>query len=219
MLAILDAPQGGITPGDWLGAGVGLASLAVTGVLAFLVYQLQRRDRTFERAQERVRHDQETREREQRDELRVKEERERELRAIRRERHREDFQMASQALNAIAEILDVLEDGALNDELTHVESLRAAARNLESVNSRIESLAVLGTLASQATLLSILAVRMPRDDSFAQAAGEAAAGQGSTLHNLVRRMISLSMTQSRLGAQMAEKVKDCRRALAKEWGE
>ncbi|MGN9804356.1 hypothetical protein [Micromonospora sp. L32] len=191
----------------------------MTSVLAFLVYQLQRRDRTFELAQERVRQEQETRGREQRDEMRVKEERERELRGIRRERHREDFQMASQALNAIAEILDELEDGALNDELTHVESLRAAARNLESVNSRIESLAVLGTLASQAVLLAILATRMPRDDSFAQAAGEAAAGQGSALHNLVHRMINLSMTQSRLGAQMAEKVKECRRALAKEWGE
>ncbi|MEH1030039.1 hypothetical protein V6W11_20045 [Micromonospora profundi] len=88
----------GISPGDWLGAAIGLASLLATVALAVLIYRLQRRDTTNDAALAAQRAAEHQADEERKRIAKENEERERELRASRRERHREDYNLASEAL-------------------------------------------------------------------------------------------------------------------------
>jgi len=234
MLGAADLSSG-ITQGDWLGAGIGLASLGVTAVLAFLVYQLQRRDRTVEIAQQRLqaeadrkREKEEQQEQEEkrrredreREAVRARGERDRELRSIRRERHREDYMVATQAINLIDEIVDKLKIEVLAPNDSRIEQLKAAASRLNGISGRVEGLHRLGVLAAQAELIARLGQAMPADGQVGKDLNAAVSlNTGAPLNKTIRRMIIITQDQRDERTKILKEVRTCREALAREWGE
>jgi hypothetical protein len=136
---------GGLTPGDWLDASVGLVSLAISVVIAILVYRLQRRDsKVAEESVAKAEHERQHKVHLKEADAR-KEEREREQRAIRRERHSDDYRAASQALNALeAAFLKVARNVSESRLLTEDEMARmdvkTAQDTLGDIRARIPNL-------------------------------------------------------------------------------
>ncbi|MGW0589822.1 hypothetical protein [Streptosporangium sp. NPDC002607] len=83
--------------GDWVQSIIGSLALAATAVVAWMVYRLQKKD--AKRAEQEKRKEFKiTRERE------MEVEAEKERRTLRRERHREDYQAAINALNVLDKV-------------------------------------------------------------------------------------------------------------------
>ncbi|MEU8051081.1 hypothetical protein [Micromonospora haikouensis] len=210
----------GISPGDWLGASIGFASLVATVALAFLIYRLQRKDARNEAAQ-RFKVEEEQKIKKERDE------RDRELRASRRERHKDDYQLAAEALLILEKAFTrpTRNDAGIGGLLTSadMEEMRVAHAEemLERVIKNVTALqGTLGALANTANQFRHNHVR-PDHEIQHRLRVESSLKESlpkSHTDRIISGQIFRGIIQREAAIKGMLQIKQARSAIEREWG-
>ncbi|MEU8090401.1 hypothetical protein [Micromonospora chalcea] len=230
-----------ITPGDWLGAGVGIASFLATILLAFLIYRLQRRDAERDNAENRriAIMEQEAQERriaqekaERENQRRADEaqrradEEQRELRRARRERHQADYQLAA---NALHDLDTAFELPAMNDPYAGALLTKG---HMQAAKVLAAKAALLQVAANVTTLRDPLTSLAHHADKFFYCAVSAheqlqkalsrppteRTDRPSLGQNPIAEEIFRGILQREVAIRGKEMIRAARAAMEKEWG-
>jgi hypothetical protein len=201
---------------DWLQVVIGVMGVVATLGVAWMVYRLEKNERTVDKIEEKTASEKRQRTAQQQQELERREARERERRELRRLQHEDDYKAAKETLGVIDSIFEKARRKPLTYDEVKQSKLRESADVLETISKNVKSLEnSLMMIVTSCHSIETHSLPNPIDLEYAIRDGKIDANR---LFSEIRDLAIFSIAQREAATKGLLLLKEARNAIAREWG-
>lgn len=201
---------------DWLQTVIGVLSIVATLGVAWMVYRLEKNERTVDKVRDRAAAEKLRRVTEERQELERREARARERRELRRLQHQDDYKAAKEALGTIDSIFEKARRKPLTFDEVQQSGLNNAREELRVIGKNVHSLET-SLMMIVTSCHSIETNSLPSPIDFASTMRDGNIDMDE-LFNEIRTLAIYSVAQREAATKGLRLIKEAREAIATEWG-